>query len=145
MQPNPSRPIHVLIVEDSDDARDLYASYFRFMGYRVSEARDGLEALEGIPKLLPDVIVMDINLPGLDGWEVTRRLRSVLESHAIPVIAVSGLSIPDGADRSREDGFSAFLAKPCLPKDLEAAALKALGQEGPPGRSSRRREKQDPN
>jgi CheY-like chemotaxis protein len=133
----------VLIVEDSDDARDLYATYFRFMGYRVSEARDGLEALEAIPRLLPDVIVMDINLPGVDGWEVTRRLRSVLESHEIPVIAVSGLAVPDD---TRERGFSAFLAKPCQPVALEAAALEALHRKDrPDGTPSPQPEERDRN
>ena len=68
--PNPL----VLVVEDYQDAREMYAAYLQFSGFRVAEAANGLEALEKTRELLPDIILMDLALPKMDGWEATRRL-----------------------------------------------------------------------
>ena len=65
----------VLVVEDYQDAREMYAAYLQFSGYRVAEATNGIEAIEKTLELLPDIILMDLALPRMDGWEATRRLK----------------------------------------------------------------------
>ena len=65
----------VLVVEDYQDAREMYAAYLQFSGYRVAEATNGIEAIEQANELMPDIILMDLALPKMDGWEATRRTR----------------------------------------------------------------------
>ena len=65
----------VLVVEDYQDAREMYAAYLQFSGYRVAEATNGIEAIEQANALMPDIILMDLALPKMDGWEATRRLK----------------------------------------------------------------------
>jgi CheY-like chemotaxis protein len=69
-----SQPL-VLVVEDYQDAREMYAAYLSFSGYRVAEATNGIEAIEKTVELMPDIILMDLALPRMDGWEATRRLK----------------------------------------------------------------------
>src|SRR4051812_7019627 len=85
----PATPL-VLVVDDFPDNRDMYMQYLEFCGMRVAEAQNGHEALQQAFELLPDLIVMDLSLPGLDGWEATRRLKADARTRAIPVIALTG-------------------------------------------------------
>jgi CheY-like chemotaxis protein len=66
----------VLVVEDYQDAREMYAAYLQFSGFDVAEASNGLEAVEKTTELLPDIVLMDLALPRMDGWEATRRLKA---------------------------------------------------------------------
>ena len=66
----------VLVVDDYQDAREMYAEYFKASGFRVAEARTGIEAVAKARELLPDCILMDLSLPGIDGWEATRQLKA---------------------------------------------------------------------
>ena len=125
----------VLIVEDYEDAREMYAEYFRYSGFRVAEARNGLEALEIAQKLLPDVILMDLALPGMDGWEATRKLKSDERTRRIPVIAVTGHALSGHSDTARRAGCDAFVSKPCLPDALVAEVRKMLDSTRGKGRS----------
>jgi len=77
----------VLVVEDYQDAREMYAAYLQFSGYRVAEATNGVEAIEKTLELLPDIILMDLALPKMDGWEATRRLKSDERTKHIPTVA----------------------------------------------------------
>ena len=74
----------VLVVEDYQDAREMYAAYLQFSGYRVAEATNGLEAIEKAIQLMPDIILMDLALPKMDGWEATKRLKSDPRTKHIP-------------------------------------------------------------
>jgi len=74
MNDSKSPPL-VLVVEDYQDAREMYAAYLQFSGYRVAEATNGIEAIERANELMPDIILMDLALPKMDGWEATRRLK----------------------------------------------------------------------
>lgn len=123
-------PALILIVDDFDDNREMYAEFLRFTGYRVEEASNGLEALEKAFGLLPEVIVMDLSLPGVDGWEVTRRLKADERTHHIPVIAVTGHALAGHSQGALEAGCDAFVTKPCLPEDL-AAEIQRLLDAGP--------------
>ena len=80
----------ILVVDDYEDAREMYAEYLRFCGFRVAEARNGNEALEQAFTLMPDLILMDLSLPGMDGWEATRQLKADERTRNIPVVALTG-------------------------------------------------------
>ena len=104
-----SQPV-VLIVDDDRDARNFYAHYLTQMGCRVVTAHDGLKAIARAAQCQPDVIVMDLLMPRLDGWEATARLNRLSRTQHIPVIVVSG--VQTSRDRARAAGCDGFLAKP---------------------------------
>jgi CheY-like chemotaxis protein len=108
----------VLVVDDYQDARDLYSEYLTSSGFRVVEARTGDEALEKAFTLLPDLILMDLSLPGLDGLEATRRLKSDSRTRTIPVVALTGLALASHSEGARRAGCDSFVTKPCLPEQL---------------------------
>ena len=116
----------VMVVDDHEDARELFAQYLEGRGYAVSMAADGDEALRDIPLLRPDVIVMDLDLPRLDGWEAIRRLKRDPLTRGIPVVAVSGHVYDADRDKAWEAGCSAFLSKPCPPDRLHAEVERML-------------------
>ena len=111
------RPL-VLVVEDYPDAREMYVEYLRFSGFAVAEAHDGFEALSKAKELLPDVILMDLALPRMDGWEATRRLRLNERTRQIPVVALTGHAFAGYAESARRAGCTSFVTKPCLPDAL---------------------------
>ena len=108
----------VLVVDDFEDNRSMYAVYLTYSGYEVIEAADGREAVEVAGQRLPDVVVMDLSLPVMDGWEATRRLKADARTRHIPVIALTGHALAGHSRDAREAGCDAFLAKPCLPEML---------------------------
>ncbi|NTX05335.1 response regulator [Myxococcus sp. CA051A] len=129
----------VLVVDDFDDAREMYAEYLEFVGFEVDTARDGMEAVEKAQSSEPDIILMDLSLPVMDGWEATRRIKQDLRTRDIPVMALTGHVLAGNAEHAREAGADEFVAKPCLPQDLEnkirnmlkpSKARKREGQEG---------------
>ena len=116
----------VLVVDDFPDNRDMYMQYLEFSGLRVAEAQNGHEALQQAFSLLPDLIVMDLSLPGLDGWEATRRLKADPRTQAIPVIALTGHALAGHSKGAIEAGCDAFITKPCLPERLLEEIRKML-------------------
>src|SRR5262245_59931853 len=116
----------VLIVEDYEDAREMYAEYLRYTGFRVVEARNGLEAVQIAHARLPNVILMDLALPGMDGWEATRRLKGDPRTRHIPVIAVTGHALSGHSESALKVGCDAFVTKPCLPDALVVEVRKVL-------------------
>jgi CheY-like chemotaxis protein len=108
----------VLIVDDVQDNRTIYVLFLRFSGFRVAEAENGEEALAKATALLPDVIVMDLSLPVMDGWEATRRLKRDPRTKKIPVIVLTGHALPEHAQAAREAGCDMVITKPCLPDQL---------------------------
>jgi CheY-like chemotaxis protein len=109
---------HILIVDDYVDALDIWAIYLRSIGYSVSTAADGLSAVEKAEELRPDLIVLDLELPGLTGFEVATRLRANPATAAIPLIAATGYSHGRQLDLARASGFDAIVVKPCDPDVL---------------------------
>ena len=125
----------VLIVDDLEDNRAMYVQFLTFSGYRVAEASNGVEAIERARTLEPDVIVMDLSLPVLDGWEATRRLKGDPSTRSIPVIALTGHALPGHSEGAREAGCDVFLTKPCLPDELVESVRRILDIWPPkPGR-----------
>src|SRR4030095_7835234 len=94
----------VLVVEDYQDAREMYAAYLQFSGYRVAEAANGLEALDQTRELMPDIILMDLALPKMDGWEATRRLKADDRTKHIPIVALTGHALAGHAEGARQAG-----------------------------------------
>jgi two-component system, cell cycle response regulator DivK len=118
---------HLLIVDDYPDALDIWTLYLRSLGYRVSTASDGPDALEQARRLLPDLIVLDLELPRMSGIDVARHLRADPETHDIPLIAATGYSHAQQLDRAREAGFDRIVVKPCDP-DLLVEEIERLLQ-----------------
>jgi two-component system cell cycle response regulator DivK len=116
----------VLVVDDYSDAREMYCEYLQFSGFRVAEARNGLEALEKAFELVPDLILMDLSLPTMDGWEATRRLKADARTKLIPVVALTGHALAGYSDGAKKAGCDAFVAKPCLPDELVAEVRRML-------------------
>ena len=131
MSPKPRERQLVLVVEDYQDAREMYAAYLQFSGFDVAEAGNGIEAIEKATELLPDIILMDLALPRMDGWEATRRLKADARTRHIPVVALTGHALAGHADGAREAGCDAFVTKPCLPDALVAEIRRLLDQRGP--------------
>jgi CheY-like chemotaxis protein len=116
----------ILVVDDFLDNRQMYAEYLAFSGLRVEEAENGHEALEKAFKMLPDLIVMDLSLPGIDGWEATRRLKADPRTKRIPVIALTGHALAGHSKGAMDAGCDAFITKPCLPERLLEEVRKTL-------------------
>lgn len=111
------RPV-VLLVDDFQDNREMYAMYLDHSGFRVYEAANGQEALDLAFSVVPDVIVMDLSLPGLDGWEATRRLKADPRTKHIPVLALTSHALEGFSKGARDAGCDGFVTKPCLPETL---------------------------
>lgn len=116
----------VLVVDDFDDNREMYAEYLRFKGYEVAEATNGQDAIEITRRLLPDVVCMDLSLPGLDGWEATRQLKADERTQRIPIVVVTGHALEQDSRSAVEAGGDSFLTKPCLPEQLAAEVERML-------------------
>ena len=121
-----SRPL-VLVVEDYPDAREMYVEYLGFAGFSVAEASNGFEAVEKALALKPAIVLMDLALPGMDGWEATRRLKADERTRHIPVVAITGHALAGHAAAAREAGCDGFITKPCLPDALVAEIRQRIG------------------
>ena len=126
MMDTSTKPL-VLVVEDYQDAREMYAAYLQFSGYRVAEATNGVEAIEQAQELMPDIILMDLALPKMDGWEATRRLKNDDRTRNIPIVALTGHALAGHAEGARQAGCDSFVTKPCLPDALVAEIKRMLG------------------
>jgi two-component system cell cycle response regulator DivK len=113
----------VLIVDDDRDARAMYRAYLMHSGCEVRTARDGRHAIDKAHQYVPDVIVMDLAMPHLDGWTASTWLKESPATAHIPIIALSAMS--NARESARAAGCDAFLAKPC-PLDLLWWEIRAL-------------------
>lgn len=112
-------PPRVLVVEDYPDGRDLYAEYLSYAGYAVEVATTGEEAVEKAIHGLPDVILMDLSLPVMSGFEATRILKADPRTRDIPVMALSGHVIQPGPANAIAAGCDDFMGKPAMPAEVE--------------------------
>ena len=108
----------VLIADDNLEQREMYASYFAAQGIRVLVAGDGVLAIRIAQAMQPDVIVMDLSMPSLDGWEATRRLKHDARTAHIPILACTGHAAGLAVDWALDAGCDAYIVKPCLPDEL---------------------------
>jgi CheY-like chemotaxis protein len=121
------RPPLVLVVDDYEDNREMYSSYLEFAGLRVAEAVNGAEALSKTQDLMPDLVVMDLSLPGVDGWQATRAIKQDPRTRHILVLALTGHALEGTHESATEAGCDGFLTKPCLPEDLCQEIQRMLG------------------
>ncbi|HZS59816.1 MAG TPA: response regulator [Gemmatimonadaceae bacterium] len=117
-------------MDDSEDTRIMYGAYLRHVGFHVREAATGAAALVLARREPIDVILMDIALPEMDGFEATRRLKADPDTKRIPVVALTAYAVPPAPERAAEAGCAAYLAKPCTPREVVATIERVL--EGVP-------------
>jgi two-component system cell cycle response regulator DivK len=111
----------ILVVEDVEDNRQIMHDLLTSCGYEFLEARDGEAALAAALAHRPDLIMMDIQLPLLDGYEVTRRIKADEALRHIPVIAVTSYALSGDEEKARAAGCDAYVTKPYSPRQLLAA------------------------
>jgi signal transduction histidine kinase/ActR/RegA family two-component response regulator len=119
--------LRVLLVDDNSDSREMYAFLLQADGHDVHEAEDGTAALAAFHKTMPDVAIIDIGLPGIDGYEVARRMRADA-GQGLTLIALTGYGFPEDRERSRAAGFDRHLVKPVAPDDLKQELMKIRPQ-----------------
>ena len=118
----------VLVVDDFDDARELYCACLEQAGYRTAEARNGLEAVERALEVKPDVVLLDLAMPVMDGVEAARLLKADHRTRDIHLIALTGYAVARYADAAKAAGCAQVLVKPVLPADLVIAVDAILGR-----------------
>ena len=127
----PVRRQLILVADDVGDNREMYAEYLEYEGYEVVQAPTGMEAVELAQTLTPALIIMDLSMPTMDGWEATRRLKADARTRLIPVLVLSAHALRGTEEGARVAGADGFLTKPCLPDDLSTkiVAMLAAGAE----------------
>ena len=117
----------ILVVDDTEDNRQILRDLLGMAGYDMVEAHDGAEAVERASEHRPDLILMDIQMPVMDGYEATRRIKAIPELKAIPVVAVTSYALSGDEARTREAGCDAYIAKPYSPRQLLAKVREIIG------------------
>lgn len=108
----------ILVVDDFDDTRLMMRLWLEKRGYRVVEAADGVKALEVARRESPDLVIMDIEMPEMDGLTATRRIREEAHLRDVPIVAVSAYGAEHWRDRALEAGCDAYVSTPFEPKEL---------------------------
>jgi two-component system cell cycle response regulator DivK len=116
----------ILHVEDNTANRMIVRDLLEFQGYQVIEVSDGEEALAAAERERPDLILMDIQLPRISGFEVSRRIKARAELQHIPIIAVTSFALSGDDQRAAEAGCDGYIAKPYRPRDLLQLIIKLL-------------------
>ena len=119
----------ILSVEDHESNRKIIRDLFTRKGYRVIEAVDGEEAVRMAKREKPDLILMDVQLPKMDGYEATRRIKADPELSRIPILAVTSYALSGDKEQALEAGCDDYVAKPFRPRELLAKAEQLLGKE----------------
>ena len=121
----------ILIVEDHEDVRTELGEHFRDMGYQVETAADGNDGIARALRMNPDVIVLDLALPRLNGWDMIGLLRTYPSTKEIPLVTYSDREREDDADRALAARCDVVLDAPCTPEEIEEAVEGLLGLENP--------------
>jgi two-component system, cell cycle response regulator DivK len=118
----------VLLVEDNEDNRIVYSTILRHFGYSVSEAMNGEDGISKARIEHPDLILMDISIPVIDGWEATQVLKHDPKTRSIPIIALTAHALASDREKAMEVGCDGYLAKPCEPRAVVAEVERFLGK-----------------
>ena len=118
----------VLLVEDNEDNRIVYSTILQHFGYTVSEALNGEEGIAKAREEQPDLILMDISIPIIDGWEATQVLKRDPATRDIPIIALTAHALASDRDKALEVGCDSYLAKPCEPKQVVSEVSRFIGR-----------------
>lgn len=125
-QPERTSQASILIVEDNADNLLIYSTILEFSGYRVISAVDGHSGLDLARQERPALILMDVSIPGIDGWEVTRVLKADPATAAIPIIVLTAHALAADRERAFEVGADGYISKPADPKTVLTAVQKRL-------------------
>ena len=129
----------VLIVEDDQQTRVMYREFLTHSGFRTTDAHNGFQALEKARELRPDLVITDLAVPGMDGFEFCRALQKSTATNRIPVLAITGhTKYLDDPDRFRHAGISHVLVKPCEPDVIVRELRRMLNGHGRLERPARR-------
>jgi two-component system cell cycle response regulator DivK len=118
----------VLVVDDEPDNRAIMAAALKAAGYRVCEAAGGAEAVELALRELPDLILLDMAMPGVSGWEAVRRIRAMPQTRGIPVFAFTAYALAGDELKAMEAGCDGYISKPCIPKEVVEKIRNKVGQ-----------------
>ena len=118
----------ILVVEDTEDNRQIVRDLLGAVGIDMVEAHDGLSGVEIALRERPDLILMDIDLPGIDGYEATRRIRAQSPDHKVPIIAVTSFALSGDDAKARAAGCTDYVAKPYSPRALLSKIREHLGE-----------------
>jgi len=110
----------ILVVEDQEDNRQILRDLLGNAGYELTEAENGEEAIAAVGRRRPDLILMDIQLPVMDGYEATRRIRTNPDLRSVPIIAVTSYALAGDEDKAFAAGCDGYVTKPYSPRDLLA-------------------------
>lgn len=116
----------ILVIEDTEDNRQIIRDLMTSAGYELIEAVDGVEGVAAAEREKPDLILMDIQLPGIDGYEATRRIRAIPAVSKVPIIAVTSYALSGDEAKTREAGCDGYVAKPFSPRQLLAKVREFL-------------------
>lgn len=117
----------VLLVEDNEDNLVVYRTILEHVGFRVIEARDGEEGVSRAREHLPDLILMDISIPKMDGWEATQRLKADTSTKEIPIIALTAHALEEDRQKALQAGCDGYLAKPVEPRRVVQEVERFVG------------------
>jgi len=123
----------ILVVDDSDTIRTLMLELLLAEGFQVATAADGHQALNELTRCRPDLVLLDIEMPGLNGYEVCRRIKGHPETRELPVVLVSGITSQEGRYAGFEAGADDYLSKPFFPGDLLGLIGTLLRSRAAPG------------
>jgi len=118
----------VLVIDDHEDSRIIARLVLEAAGFRVCEAASGVEGLSLAVSLQPAVVLLDLILPGIDGWGVARRLRRDPAADNIGIIALTAVAFPEDCDRARDAGCDEVLTKPMSPKGIVESVRRFVGR-----------------
>lgn len=118
----------VLLVEDNEDNLVIYSTILRHSGFKVLEARDGQAGIDTARKEHPGLILMDVSIPIIDGWEATRQLKADPDTASIPIIALTAHALASDQQKAAEAGCDGYIAKPAEPRVVLAAVQRYLGK-----------------
>lgn len=121
----------ILLVEDNEDNVTVYRAILEHSGFRVLEARDGREGIRAARDELPDLVLMDISIPFVDGWEATRVLKADPATARIPVVALTAHAFDADRVRALEAGCDGYLVKPIEPRQVVAEVRRLLDPQLP--------------
>jgi two-component system cell cycle response regulator DivK len=120
----------ILVIEDNEDNRQIIRDLLISLGYELIEAVDGVEGVAMAQSHRPDLMLMDIQLPELDGYEATRQIRTVPELAEVPIIAVTSYALSGDEAKARDAGCNCYVAKPFSPRELLAKIREFLPDAG---------------
>ena len=122
----------ILLVEDNEDNRTIYSTILEHVGYTVVEAADGEEGIRQARERLPDLILMDVSIPKINGWDATRALKGDDATKHIPIIALTAHALEQDRQRAREAGCDGYLAKPIPPREVIEEVRRFLDRSAAP-------------